>query len=306
MNSLKDMQKGSQMEAKPFVKWVGGKRQLLPSIKKALPTNIGQIEDLTYIEPFVGAGAVLYFMLQNYPNIKRAVINDINSNLIITYKVIRDHADALVKELDYLEQEFYTCSGEEIKKDFYLKCRKEYNTIKEGDLDIAKFFIFLNRTCFNGLHRVNSKGLFNVPFGRYKKPNICNKELIFTDSRLLQNVTILSGDFQQTEAYVTTNTFVYFDPPYRPLSATSSFNAYSKEGFSDEEQLRLRDYYVDLDKRDCLLMLSNSDCKGANPKDLFFDNIYKDYNINRVQAKRSVNAKPSKRGLLSELLITNY
>ncbi len=300
------MRVNNKIEAKPFVKWVGGKRQLIPSIKEYLPKELDKLEDLTYVEPFVGAGAVFYFMLQNYKNIKQVVLNDINTNLIKTYRVIRDNADELVKELSYLEKAFFSCSNEEAKKDFYLERRKDYNNLSDGDLDIAKLFLFLNRTCFNGLYRVNSKGLFNVPFGRYKNPNICNAELIYRDSELLQDIIILNGDFQETKSYITNNTFVYFDPPYRPLNETSSFTSYTKGGFDDNEQIRLKNFYDYLDQENCLLMLSNADCQSVNPKDRFFDDLYENYSINRVQAKRSVNVKADKRGLLSELLITNY
>ncbi len=295
-----------KIEAKPFVKWAGGKRQLLTTIKEYLPIDFDKLEDLTYIEPFVGAGAVFYFIIQNYKNIKKVVINDINTNLITTYRVMRDRPNELIKELTYLEKAFFASPNEEAKKLFYLERRAEYNTLLDEEMDIAKLFIFLNRTCFNGLYRVNSKGFFNVPFGRYKNPNICNSELIYRDSELLQNIVILNGDFQETQKYITDNTFVYFDPPYRPLSNTSSFNTYTKGGFNDREQIRLKKYYEHLDNKNCLLMLSNADCRSANPKDTFFDDLYKDYNIKRVQAKRSVNAKADKRGLLSELLITNY
>ena len=168
------------------------------------------------------------------------------------------------------------------------------------------YLIFLNKTCFNGLYRVNSKGEFNVPFGKYKNPTICDAKTIYADSELLQKVEIRCGDFEETEQYISENTFIYFDPPYRPLDATSSFNSYAKEAFNDEEQIRLKRYFDRLSEKRCLMMLSNSDCKGRNPEDTFFDDLYKDYIIERVYASRSVNANPEKRGKLTELLIRNY
>lgn len=292
--------------AKPFVKWVGGKGQLLPTLTSALPTDFQKMESVTYIEPFVGGGAMLFYMLQNYPNIRRTVINDMNPDLTKAYQVVKRTPESLIKSLTIIQKEYLGINKEEDRKSFYLDARKHFNKGNLSDVENTAYLIFLNKTCFNGLYRVNSKGEFNVPFGKYENPTICDAETIYADSELLQKVEIISGDFEQTERYIKGNTFFYFDPPYRPLDATSSFNSYAKEAFNDKEQIRLKKYFDRLSAKHCMMMLSNSDCKGRNPKDLFFDNLYKDYVIERVYAARSVNANPKKRGKLTELLIRNY
>ncbi len=264
------------------------------------------MEDITYIEPFVGGGAMLFFMLQRYPNIKKAFANDINPNLIKAYQTVKYFPEKLILSLQLIEKEFINITEYEDRKAFFLKIRKRFNVGGLSDLDNTTYFIFLNKTCFNGLYRVNSKGLFNVPFGKYANPTICDANTIYADSRILQKVELTNEDFEETEAYVTDNTFAYFDPPYRPLDATSSFNSYSKEAFNDLEQIRLKHYIDHLTSKKCLIMLSNSDCRGRNPNDLFFDNLYANYDINRVYATRSVNSNPNKRGKLTELLIRNY
>lgn len=296
----------NQTTAKPFVKWVGGKTQLIPTLDTLLPANITEIDDLTYIEPFIGGGAMLFFMLQKYGNIKKAVINDLNPDLIKAYKTVKECPAKLVANLSAIEKEYYNIQEEGERKGFYLSIRKRFNEKDLSDIDNTSYLIFLNKTCFNGLYRVNSKGGFNVPFGKYKNPTICDANTIYADSKLLQNVEIITGDFEQTERYITDNTFVYFDPPYRPLDATSSFNSYAKEAFNDDEQIRLKLFFDRLSVKGCMLMLSNSDCKGRNPEDSFFDDLYKDYVIERVYALRSINSNPNKRGKLTELLIRNY
>ena len=249
---------------------------------------------------------MLFFLLQKFSNIKRAIINDLNSNLIVAYNTVRDNPEGLVYELSKVQEEYFNISNEEQRKDFYLSMRNRFNAGNLSKVDNTALLIFLNRTCFNGLYRVNANGEFNVPFGKYKNPKICDAETIYADSELLQMVEILNGDFEQTEQYLTDNTFVYLDPPYRPLDATSNFNAYAKEPFNDLEQMRLKEYVDRLSFKRCFLMLSNSDCKGRNPEDSFFDDLYKDYIIERVYASRYINSNPQKRGKLTELLIRNY
>ena len=293
-------------KAKPFIKWVGGKGQLIPTFERLLPRGLDRLEAVTYIEPFIGGGAMLFYMLRKFSNIRRAVINDLNPDLIRAYQTVKDTPEALIRFLSGIEREYLGIGEEEKRKEFFLDARKRFNAGGMSDVDNTAWLIFLNRTCFNGLYRVNSKGEFNVPFGKYKNPTICDAETIRADSEVLQKVDIISGDFEQTEPYVSANTFVYFDPPYRPLDATSSFNSYAKEAFNDAEQIRLKEYFDRLSAKNCLLMLSNSDCKGRNPDDTCFDDLYKDYVIERVYATRSVNANPEKRGKLTELLIRNY
>lgn len=296
----------SRTKAKPFLKWAGGKTQLLSTIDSFLPSNFKSEKDITYIEPFVGGGAMLFHMLQNYPNIKRAIINDINTHLIKTYKVIRDDAYSLIEVLKDMQNSFKALKDHDVQKDFYLEIRNSFNQLQLTDIEEAAYMIFLNRTCFNGLYRENSKGCFNVPFGRYSNPTICDEGLIIADSELLQKVEILNGDFSQTSKYILGYTFFYFDPPYRPLDATSSFNSYVKESFNDDEQIRLKEFFTYISAGGSHAMLSNSDCKARNVNDDFFDKIYEDFFIERVYAKRCINANASKRGILTELLIRNY
>lgn len=295
---------------KPFIKWVGGKGQLLKQLEAALPIELYK-EKFTYIEPFVGGGAMLFYMLQKFPNIEYAVINDINGKLTDAYETIKNDAEGLITSLKNIEQEYYKLGSEEERKTYYLSMRNKFNKHVQTKIEKTALFIFLNRTCFNGLYRENSKGEFNVPFGRYTNPTICNEEVILADSRMLneRDVIILNGDFKQTEKYTSRSglNFFYFDPPYRPLSATSSFNSYVKEEFNDESQRDLAEFCHCLSKNDnCLWMLSNSDCSAKNSQDTFFEDIYRDFYILRVYASRSVNAIASKRGKLTELLIRNY
>lgn len=291
--------------AKPFLKWAGGKTQLINDIERALPTEITK-EKFTFIEPFVGSGAVLFWMLNNFPKLEKAVINDINEDLINTYKTIASNPKELISILEIFQNEFHSLErNEDNKKLYYYQKRELYNTRKEEQSGQAALFIFLNRTCFNGLYRVNSKNLYNVPMGGYKKPTICDKENILAVSNVLQKVEILSGDFEQTLNYTNGNSLFYFDPPYKPLSETSSFNSYAKDDFNDSEQVRLRDFCNKLDVLNHSWILSNSDVKGKDENDNFFDDLYSDFNIQRVDARRSINANPEKRGKLTELLITN-
>ena len=301
-----NLQTISRTKAKPFLKWAGGKTQLLPTIDSFLPESFGREKDITYIEPFVGGGAMLFFILQKYPNIKKAIINDINPHLVKTYTIIRDNPYSLIDTLTELQEKFRAAGDFEAQKELFLNIRSRFNQETLTDIEEASYMIFLNRTCFNGLYRENSRGGFNVPFGRYSNPTICDESLLIADSELLQRVEILNGDFARTGEYVDGYTFFYFDPPYRPLDATSSFNSYVKETFDDNEQIRLKEFYSFLSSEGCKEMLSNSDCKGRNAEDVFFDELYQNFYIERVYAKRNINANASKRGTLTELLIRNY
>ena len=296
--------------AKPFIKWVGGKGQLLSQLEANFPAELHD-EEFTYIEPFVGGGAMLFFMLRNFVNIKRVVINDINKNLTNAYKVIKDEPEGLIYRLKHIEQQYGNIKDYEEQRTFYLKMRRSFNEEPLKPIDKTAILIFLNRTCFNGLYRENAKGFFNVPFGRYANPMICNEEVIYADSELLNryNVEILNGDFKKSVNYMDAYglNFFYFDPPYRPLSATSSFNTYVKEEFSDNEQRDLANFCRTLSKKaNVRWMLSNSDCSSKNPADTFFEDIYSGFDIQRVYASRMVNANASKRGKLTELLVRNY
>jgi len=291
--------------AKPFLKWAGGKSQLINDIEKALP-NVVYKDKFTYIEPFVGSGAVLFWMLNNFPNLRKAVINDINEDLINTYKTIASKPKELISILETLQSEFHGLERKvEAKKEYYYQKRDLYNKRKEEPSGQAALFIFLNRTCFNGLYRVNRKNEYNVPMGSYKRPTICDKENLLAVSQVLQKVEILCGDYEETLNWADYNSLFYFDPPYKPLSETSSFNSYSKDEFNDQEQIRLRDFCRKLDVLNHTWILSNSDVKGKEENDNFFDDLYSDFTIQRVDARRSINANPEKRGALKELLITN-
>lgn len=284
--------------AKQFLKWAGGKTQLINEIKKSLPYDITKSR-FTYLEPFVGSGAVLFWILNNFPKLEKAVINDINEDLINTYRVIATKPEELISILQILQNEYHNLdSKQEERKEYYYQKRELYNTRKEEKSSQAALFIFLNRTCFNGLYRVNSKNLFNVPMGSYKKPTICDGKNILSVSNLLQKVEILCGDYEATLDKATNNSFFYFDPPYKPLSETSSFNSYAKDEFNDEEQIRLKNFCSKLNVLGHQWILSNSDVN-------FFDDLYSDFTILRVDARRSINANPEKRGSLKELLITN-
>lgn len=259
--------------AKPFIKWVGGKGQLLQQLEGQLPQELYD-EEFTYVEPFVGGGAMLFFMLQHLVNIRRVVINDINRNLTEAYRNIKQEPEGLVYRLKHIEHHYLPIEVYEEQRSFYLEMRRRFNEENLSSLDKTALLIFLNRTCFNGLYRENVKGFFNVPFGRYANPTICNEEVIYADSELLNrfDVQILNGDFKETAKAIdkTGLTFFYFDPPYRPLSATSSFNSYVKEDFNDDCQRDLADFCRMIDRKgNVRWMLSNSDCSAKNPADKF-------------------------------------
>lgn len=244
---------------------------------------------------------MLFYMLQTHPNIRSAIINDINKDLTTCYEVVKKTPQLLVDSLSEIQKEYYSLCSEESRKEFFLQMRNEFNTKELDPIRNTTLFFFLNRTCFNGLYRVNKSGLFNVPFGRYETPMICDANTIFADSELLQKVEILTGDYTQTLSHAEEKSFFYFDPPYRPLNATSSFNDYTKEAFNDMAQRRLKEFCDQVEKAGHRFMLSNSDCKDG-----FFDDLYMQYQIERVWASRSINANPKKRGKLTELLIRNY
>lgn len=293
---------------KPFIKWAGGKGSLISQMTAFYPMELknGSIEQ--YIEPFVGGGAALIDILQKY-EIKQAYAFDINQDLINCYQVIKTKVNPLIYELAQKEKEYLALEIEQREAYFY-QVRKHYNSysLSKNTLDVtrASEFIFLNKTCFNGLYRVNKKGEFNVPFGKYKNPTICDTKNLEKVSELIQKVNFQCGDYQKSEAYVNGKTFVYFDPPYRPLSATSSFTSYTKEDFNDENQKDLANYVRKLDALGAKLMVSNSNPKQINQKDTFFEEIYQGFQIHEIIAKRMINSIGKRRGEITELVITNY
>lgn len=301
-------------QAKPFLKWAGGKRQLLKELESNFPSHISEKKEIgLYIEPFVGGGALLFHLLSNY-SVKKSIINDINPDLMLTYKVIKLFPNELIKNLRIKQKELLKLSPEERRNYFYDKLRTPYNEIKvnynKKDKDIwvekATLLIALNKTCFNGLFRQNSKGEFNVPFGKYKNPRILDEQNIKNCSLALQNTEILCGSYDSIKISKNTKTFIYFDPPYRPLNKTSSFTKYSKDDFNDEDQKKLAKYFRKLDEQGHYLLLSNSDPKNTDVNDNFFDHLYEGFNIQRVNAKRHINSNSNGRGKVNELLIKNY
>ena len=297
---------GKDMKPKPFVKWAGGKGQLVEQLDALLPKDFESRGRVLYVEPFVGGGAMLFHMLSKYPNIERAVINDLNADLVTCYRVIRNSPEELIAELLSLQNEYWTLADMEQRKRMFLEKRERYNSHSVKDVETAALFIFLNRTCFNGLYRVNSKGQFNVPFGKAHHPSICDEETLRADSAVLQKVEMLCGDYSLVTNAVQGKAFFYFDPPYRPLTKTAAFTAYSKDGFDDAEQKRLAEFCRRLHAVGHLWLLSNSDPRNASPNDDFFDVVYSGFDINRVRASRAINSKADGRGKITELAIRNY
>ncbi len=290
---------------KPFVKWAGGKGQLVPKLREIYPEGLG-ISITKYAEPFVGGGAVLFDILSSY-ELESVFISDINAELVNTYLSIRDNSKNLIEMLREYEKEYLPLDIENRKEYYYIK-RERFNELMSHPLGLesATLFIFLNRTCFNGLYRVNSKGFFNVPMGAYKNPTICDSKNLSNLSKALANIEIVCGDYRQSNDSIDEKTFAYFDPPYRPLNTTSTFTSYTEHGFDDEAQKELAEYLNELNNKGAKLALSNSDPKNVNPEDNFFDDLYSNFNISRVEASRLINSKAGGRGKISELLITNF
>ena len=302
--------------AKPFVKWAGGKGKLLNNLDKLLPKVFSEDLAITYIEPFVGGGAILFHMLDSHHNINRVIINDINPALILCYEIIRDSPNDLIEALRQIEQEYLQNTDQASRQAFYYQQREEYNLSRSSpdnaidNVRLAADFIFLNRTCFNGLYRENQKGGFNVPFGRYANPIICNEKGIKEASKALQKVTILCGDYREVLREVKQDeiTFFYFDPPYRPLNDTASnFNDYTRHEFGDAQQEELRDFCNKINQMDIRFMVSNSDSKTESG-DSYFEQIYQgqNYRFEYLNAPRVINAIATKRSPQREIVIVNY
>ena len=304
----------TSIEARPFLKWAGGKSQLIEKLDNYFPLEMKSGQIKKYAEPFVGGGALFFHVAQNYPSIEEFFISDVNDELILAYTTIKKEVESLISILKKLEEKYHALVDSE-QKTFFYDQRSQYNEKLSG-INFKEFsskwtertaeIIFLNRTCFNGLFRVNAKGHFNVPHGDYKNPKICDAENLRAVSSLLQRTDIEHGDFTASEKFISDKTFVYFDPPYRPISKTASFTSYSKYDFNDEAQKRLAKYFCLLSKRSAKLMLSNSDPKNENPDDHFFEELYKKFHIERVDASRMINSDSTKRGKIKELVIMNY
>jgi len=288
-------------KAKPFLKWAGGKTQLLDEIDIRLPKKeieSGHID--TYIEPFVGGGALFFHIAQKYPQFQRFFLFDINHDLVNCYNAIKRNVASIIADLHKLENR-YLRSNEKARHDMFYRIRDEFNIDR-----LPAKLIFLNKTCFNGLFRVNKNNEFNVPFGGYKNPTICDEENLYAVSAIVQNAEIISADFEKSEQYTNKHCFVYLDPPYRPISRTSSFTSYAKGDFAESDQIRLAGYCKRIHKRGVKFLLSNSDPKNENPTDLFFEKHYGEFKIERAKASRAINCVGAKRGAVNELLVTNY
>ena len=259
-----------------------------------------------YCEPMVGGGALFFYVLSKY-NFEHLYISDINAELINAYQVIKSNIDSLIEKLQEMQMLF--CPMDEYgRKFYYYSIRDKFNSTQLSDttaIDKAAYFIFLNKTCFNGLYRVNRKGQFNVPMGAYKSPTICDEENLRNIHTALQNVTIVCGDFSLCRSFIDKDTFVYIDPPYRPISQTSGFTSYNTDVFDDNEQIRLARFIDEINSSGAKIVLSNSDPKNVNTEDTFFDELYKSYKIKRVTASRMINSKAENRGKINELLICN-
>lgn len=308
-------QDGSKGCVKPFLKWAGGKSQLLNELEKRIPNHIKKSKRIErYFEPFVGGGAFFFYLMSNYA-VENAYINDVNKELMLTYNVIKKDPKNLIDELCILHDKYILKKSNDLKKKYYYGIRSLFNSSlnnfnfeeysNEHILRASKF-IFLNKTCFNGLFRVNKKGEFNVPCACPKNPLICDRDNILNISKLLKNTHILSCDFLDLEDLIVENSFVYLDPPYRPLNNTSSFNGYSNNGFDDNDQIQLAEFYKRLSDKGAYVLLSNSDPKNTNVEDNFFDELYKDFKIERVDAKRFINSNGNKRGPIKEILVSNF
>lgn len=297
-----------QRNLKPILKWAGGKTQLLAEISHAYPDGFGDTIR-RYAEPFVGGGAVLFDILSKF-ELDEVYISDVNAELINMYLVVRDQAEALISLLTEYQTE-YLALDDEGRKQYYYGKRDEFNSLivtgeSKSGIKSAALFIFLNRTCFNGLYRANRNGLFNVPKGDQANPLICNEENIRAVSAALAKVQIVCGDYSASKAFIDKNTLVYLDPPYRPLKGRDSFISYTETEFDDSCQRALAGFIEEMDARGAYIILSNSDPKNVDPEDDFFEDLYADYDVQRINAKRKINRNADHRGYITELLIKNY
>jgi len=300
--------------AKPFLKWAGGKTQLIFQLESRLPDYVLDSKVIErYVEPFVGGGAIFFFLKSNYL-VKDSFLIDVNPELIMAYKVVQKNHLKLISLLKEMEDDHLQKSEEDRKQNYYL-IRDDYNKqlqqINHDAYNIewiqrAAYLIFLNKTCYNGLFRLNRNGEFNVPFGRYRNPSICDDVNIKLVHQALKNTKLLCADFSRAGEFIEKDSLVYLDPPYRPLSSTSYFTNYSRQGFDEQDQIKLAQFFKKMDKKGSHLILSNSDPKNRDPTDDFFDKLYSGYKIERVPAKRNINANPNKRGPINELIVRNY
>lgn len=297
------------LKLKPFVKWAGGKGRLLSQLDANLPQFLYTSNEVCYIEPFVGGGAMLFHMLQKFPNITRVIINDINEELIACYRTIKDTPTGLVSKLKGIEDEFLS-EKQDVRQKLFYAYRDDFNNKANlTDVDKCALFIFLNRTCFNGLFRVNLQGGFNVPYGRYVNPKICDEGTLLAVSKALNRVevAIKSGDYKNVAGEIINplSTFVYLDPPYRPLLGEHNFQSYSKGPFSDRQQEELKFFCDELTALGVRWLQSNSDSKNEDGTS-YFEDLYDNYVFQIIYAPRAINAFGEGRGKITESLIRNY
>lgn len=290
---MREKKMPAQEAGKPFVKWAGGKRKLLSVIECGLPQGFDKCR--TYIEPFTGGGAVFFYLRQHHrQNRIRFVLNDLNSHLITTYKVVRDAPEELILLLTEKQRRYNAFADEIARYGFFLSERELFNQKCPDETERAALFIFLNKTCFNGLYRENSKGEYNVSFGKKINPLICDEPNIRTVSRLLKGVILLNGGYEKTECYADGRSFFYLDPPYKPISETSSFCSYTADKFGDREQAELAGFCRRIDRAGAAWMMSNSDVKNYDTANEYFDELYRGYQIKRVQTVRDMDPKGEK------------
>lgn len=292
--------------ARPFLKWAGGKTQLVPQLDRLLPLQVKRGQLSAYVEPFLGGGAFFFYVVQRYA-FREFYLQDINPQLIHAYQCVRDAVEAVIGALADIERHYKALTLPK-QEDFFYQLRHDYNAAGHDQPSVAQTarLIFLNHTCFNGLFRLNAQGHFNVPFGGYVNPTLCDADNLRAVAAVLQRVSLRVGDFETCMPVVSNQTFIYLDPPYRPISKTASFNTYASARFGDAEQRRLAGFCRALDSAGAYWMLSNSDPHNTNPADDFFDQLYAGFQIQRVLATRAINAHGAKRGVINELVITNY
>lgn len=297
--------------ARPFLKWVGGKSQLIKELDTHLPERLKEGKHKTYIEPFIGGGALFFHVARNY-QIERFILADTNRDLILAYKTIQGKVGRLIAILHDLQTKFLKLDQQK-REAFYYKVRAKFNSEKaDFSLDANHWLrrtsqlIFLNKTCFNGLYRVNSDGLFNASFGKYANPKICDPDNLIEVSFVLRKALILNCDFEETLKLIDEDSFVYIDPPYRPLSQTANFTSYSPDTFTAHDQERLAQFCRNVNDAGAQVLISSADPSNVDPDDRYFEENYSDFRILKTQANRMINCRADRRGKINELLIMNY
>jgi len=294
--------------ARPFLKWAGGKRQMIPAIEERLPEDLADFD--TYVEPFIGGGALMFHLLEKY-DFDDVHISDVNPELTLCYRMIRDEADLVNTHLRELSEEYPR--DEEGQAGIFFGTRDSWNrnvgsetlSLEDSAIRVART-IFLNKTCFNGLFRVNKRGLFNVPPNYSEAPSFPSHMDLLEVQDALEGAEIHTCSYEESEGWATHSSFFYLDPPYRPLPGTPSFVSYTKGSFNDDDQRGVARFCNDIDAKGASLLLSNSDPTNSDPSDRFFDDLFEGFRVERVDASRSINSKGDSRGKIREILVSNY